>query len=704
MAVRRKTWKINPAGNLELLEEEDKLTTSNASVSGVQTGGPDRDEASTFATSISGTGDISAMAGGPLPQEPAVQPPPVTTGKARVTEEVNKKETFVRDVGSSALLSLEEGTREQIIDQVMARFKTGAFDDEFGNLNITALNKEFKDYITALGAPRPPGGPDVTGTGEGLVKADPQPSIFGDTDFEVPDLSKWLIGDTGAVGGFKFAPPEGAEVPDTPVLEDIIGEDWRSTALKDVITNAPPVPPTDIDDLEGIKGWEDWLGTVFGVPVGNEKIQFGGMDMPLTTGMPGGNELSDLINGLVYDIMPEGDISGITKDSVTSSISRFLAQYRDAQGNLDPSGLVPNDVQYFAMGSMVFPQGGYAKLNPNWDGENPFEQWIPAPGVETTMELFNTMVAAEIAIGAAKTEDAARIALTNLEASLRLSSGYLLAMQQEDITEQRDYRNALVDARLRLGDQNFAWVMAQSSEYFDLRLAQADRDTKIELAAFNAALQTNLANQANQTTIWQTRMQMAEGAEGRGLQAAIAMGGWEQAAGLQASGQTHDYNMKVLQDTLDTRRLNIELGFERTSVEMQTGIRWNDFATAEAARLERQSLERDRIELDRLGQIISLLTVLGTHPELKKMFASSPELVALGQSYGLDLAGMFGDTAMTDQMQLPSAQEFTAMSPAEQEALVSELAAQFGQPVEVIRATIRRNAPGGGGQRLGRAT
>lgn len=173
----------------------------------------------------------------------------------------------------------------------------------------------------------------------------------------------------------------------------------------------------------------------------------------------------------------------------------------------------------------------------------------------------------------------------------------------------------------------------------------------------------------------------------------------EIAARGEEAALSRDMQIRIaeLQEGSANRREANRLALDRARLQIETGFSENDFAAAAAAAKEKRDLERQAGELSRVSTIIEMVTALARFPQAQSLLMGSPSFAALLSSYGITL----GAQATKSLGQLPSPQEFSSMTTAQQQQVVSQLAAQSGVAPDLIIEQIMRAAPGGG-RRLGR--
>jgi len=111
---------------------------------------------------------------------------------------------------------------------------------------------------------------------------------------------------------------------------------------------------------------------------------------------------------------------------------------------------------------------------------------------------------------------------------------------------------------------------------------------------------------------------------------------------------------------------------------------------AAQARKDARQMELQTFQLQQQQLQLSMLGLLGQHPQLRGLIGALG--IFKGQQIGgFDIDSFFNGTL--PQGEIPSAQEFTRMSPSAQENLLNTLAGKYGQSPEIIAQSIRENAP-----------
>lgn len=209
------------------------------------------------------------------------------------------------------------------------------------------------------------------------------------------------------------------------------------------------------------------------------------------------------------------------------------------------------------------------------------------------------------------------------------------------------------------------------------------RQTKLEtLYAAEAAAVANNALRTGERVLAVLQSELVRGREqvGREFTAEENKKTRDFQAGLANTEATNLFKAQALDRGLARELRIMELSWINGSPE-----------EARAARLRAQDIANRQIQLQERELLVSTLAILGQHPQLRGLIASLG--IFDGQTFGgdFDLGAFFSGNLPLDQ--IPSAQEFSLMTPAQQENLLNQLAGKFGMSSEIIAATIREQAP-----------
>ncbi len=240
------------------------------------------------------------------------------------------------------------------------------------------------------------------------------------------------------------------------------------------------------------------------------------------------------------------------------------------------------------------------------------------------------------------------------------------------------------------------------SEVGDLSSADAQRRLDVAMAVFGAEIDTFNRDRQIAQQIADRNLQRELATFNRDTQFGAQVLGTQLDLVSQAFGAQFDFGLAELNNRSAEARAALNAQLQAAIFEGEQGIRLGDFASAQAARERREQIENQQVQLQQLSTITSFLAVVGQNPQIAQQLISSPELSQMLGQFGIDTAALFGDPNSAAQG-LPSVQAFTNMTPANQEALLNQLAAQTGISPQNLRAQITQSGPVGS-RRLTRGT
>lgn len=157
----------------------------------------------------------------------------------------------------------------------------------------------------------------------------------------------------------------------------------------------------------------------------------------------------------------------------------------------------------------------------------------------------------------------------------------------------------------------------------------------------------------------------------------------------------HDWDEGILR-TKNQHEINvisIQQQFEAAQNAMNRAIQEGNLALAREQFTLTKQLETERLKLDQQRSMLDAIGLIGQYPHIRNMIASTGMFDGLSVG-GLNIGSLFGQTGGIPTNAMPSLTELTQMSAGQREAVINELAAQYGIPKEQILEQIKRNAPG----------
>ena len=772
MAPKRKIWKLNPTtGNMEMMEEGSKLVTSNAQTSGVMKGTADGDEANPLARTISGTGNVSAMAGGKdltggfvLDQEPTIQPPPVkdtTIADANIAAQldptqipavpVTKKEPFVPKFKDGFPIPTGEEFSEQfgrftsglqgnipgqILADVYSQIQQGKFG-EVGSINwdkvIGEIQNQGRGYLAATSPTTTP--TTTTGVGTGPPKV----PLFDEVGNVVPTTGQTKITSTNPTTGLL----ENFIIPDYVPNTEWEPETWggKTAYSRYVQTSGGNLALTTRMIYEGPKGTTDESGWW-------ASQGFTGPGQGLTTDEIGEMELY----GTVPYSMAARTASGQVLSSYGTSTSAQLNSLFNLQGGegKKPLGPLTKDTltNWFDSDKTLFENMAPTQTKILYDivtqirgGTDIAPTFRDGPIKDFNIHLIQMAMEDGYVWGFIAPED--MMYNGKLVEEGRFVRAPVLGMEIQQEIDLKNYLLREGNAALKSADEK-DWAVfqinysAQVDEYFRIRQRMYDKEVQDGVTRDQRMYESSIIQQGNDWDLYMynrkrddAKIENEDEREYRKRELA-QLEYWSRertvnAQSFATSERVAGEKTQLGRDVTDRafQRENIQIqqnynawvsdrqfgqqlyrdeiqrNFDIAQFEVQNGIRFNDFATAQAARLRRDAIQEEMLNLDKLDSVLSIMALLGQNPELRNVLAGSGELQSMAAAFGIDFNAAFSSQPM-DSAEMPSMQQFTALTPQQQEQTLNELAGRFGVSREVIMTTIRRNAPSSSGRRLGR--
>ncbi len=221
-------------------------------------------------------------------------------------------------------------------------------------------------------------------------------------------------------------------------------------------------------------------------------------------------------------------------------------------------------------------------------------------------------------------------------------------------------------------------------------LSSVDVDTRKEIlsaaitdASFAAQTAITASAQQIQTVLGETLLGEREAAARKSTQDFQN----EQRIENEKFAETTADALATNQMRIDANRVELETALRKMELEFLHG---NAKEAAESRRWARE-LEGRSIRLEERTLLITTLSVLGQHPQLRGLIQALGIFDGKIVGEDFDLGAFFRSEIPLGQ--IPSAQMFGRMTPGQQEATVNELAGKFGVSPESIIATIRQQAP-----------